>query len=324
MSEHLKNREQWLKERKTGLGATDVATIIGAIIPEMKAFKTPLDVYMSKKGMAEPVKDSEALYWGRVLEPLIIERYEKDTGYVVSQTGQTIFRHPEFEHHSCSPDGLIINSNPERGLEVKTAGRFGNLSDWGPDDSDEIPLPYLVQIMWCMHVTGRKYWDVAALITGNDYRVYHFEADPEMIQMLVEEADRFWNNHVLADIPPPPINTDERIQFLRRLHPVSDEKLIPAEQDHLDLAYEYAGILIEEGERKKRKEEIKADLIEAIGGHDGLLTPDGKKITYKFGKPKKVTDWKACILDLGGNQDNITRHTTESDPTRTFRCGVKL
>jgi len=316
-------RDEWLEERKKGMGATDVATIIGAIVPEMKAFKTPLDVYMSKKGMAEPTPDNEYMYWGRTLEPIIIDRYERDTGYVVNRTGQEIYRHPEFEHHACSPDGLITNSDPARGLEVKTAGRWA-ISDWGPDGSDEIPLPYLIQVQWGLHVTSRKYWDVAALITGNDYRVYHIEADQDMIQMLVEEVDKFWKDYILADVPPPPLDTDEQIRFFKKLYPVSDEKLIVATQDHLDLAYEYAGIISQEKDLKKRKEQIKAELIAEIADHDGLLAPDGKKITYKFGKPKQETDWRKCILDLGGTQDNINKHTVEKAAERRFYCGVKL
>lgn len=302
------------------MGSTDVATIIGAIVPDMTAFKSPLEVYVSKKETTDSVKDNEAMYWGRALEPVIIDRYEEDTGYRVNRTGQTIYRHPIHEHHTCSPDGLITNSDPKRGLEIKTAGRWA-VSDWGPDGSEEIPLPYLVQVMWCMWVTGLQYWDLAALITGSDYRVYHIEANSKLIEMLVEETDRFWKDHVLAGVPP---GTEGRTQFKRIQPPVSEGNYILAEQDHLDLAYEYSRIVSEEGELKKRKEEIKIELIAAIGDSSGLMTDGKEEITYRKNKPNEVVDWMACVKELGGTLDNVKRHTTKLEPNRTFRCGVKL
>lgn len=72
------NRDGWLKARKRGIGGSDAAAALG-----MSPWKTQLELYLEKRGeLMAPDIDSEAMLWGRVLEPVIRQQYAERTGKI--------------------------------------------------------------------------------------------------------------------------------------------------------------------------------------------------------------------------------------------------
>ena len=75
------NREQWLKVRKQGIGASDAAAAVG-----LNPYQSPLELWMIKTGrdglLPAPNPDDihTPLYWGNLLEPKVAEAYAKATG----------------------------------------------------------------------------------------------------------------------------------------------------------------------------------------------------------------------------------------------------
>lgn len=67
--------EEWLEERKRGIGSSDAGTIMGA-----SPFQTPYGLYLLKTGRAEPVKESDAMFNGHILEPAVAEWFSGKTG----------------------------------------------------------------------------------------------------------------------------------------------------------------------------------------------------------------------------------------------------
>ena len=59
-------KEAWLSERRKHITGTDVAAILG-----LSRFKTPLRVWLEKKGEIEP-DENEAMRWGKRLERVIL------------------------------------------------------------------------------------------------------------------------------------------------------------------------------------------------------------------------------------------------------------
>lgn len=54
------SHEQWLQVRKTGIGGSDAAVILG-----ISPFKSPLELWNEKvKDIAESAEETEAAYWG--------------------------------------------------------------------------------------------------------------------------------------------------------------------------------------------------------------------------------------------------------------------
>jgi predicted phage-related endonuclease len=72
---------------------------------------------------------------------------------------------------------------------------------WGEDNTAAIPAHYLVQITHYQAVTGWL-WNVAALIGGTDFRLYHIERDLEAEAGLNKAEELFWREYVLKRVPP--------------------------------------------------------------------------------------------------------------------------
>jgi predicted phage-related endonuclease len=67
----------------------------------------------------------------------------------------------------------------------------------------QVPLPYLIQCAWYLLLTQVPHCDVAVLFGNAELRVYQIPRDPELEILLLDHAIRFWEDHVLKDIPPP-------------------------------------------------------------------------------------------------------------------------
>ena len=70
------NRIEWLESRRNGLGGSDIAAICG-----LSKWSTPRDIWLQKTNKV-PVDDNmnDVQYWGTVMEPLIVKRFEEVTG----------------------------------------------------------------------------------------------------------------------------------------------------------------------------------------------------------------------------------------------------
>lgn len=69
------SREQWLSERKKGIGGSDSAAVLG-----LSKWKSPYQVWCDKKGYNFlESSDNASLFWGRTLEPVI--RHTKKVDY---------------------------------------------------------------------------------------------------------------------------------------------------------------------------------------------------------------------------------------------------
>lgn len=192
-------RSEFLERRRTGLGGSDIAAIVG-----LSKFATPYDVWLSKRGEApEDDSDKPWLYWGAVLEDVVAKEYALRTGNKVQRVNAQLI-HPEYQFALANIDRAIVNPEirgnvrwidgrltTDRILECKTANGFA-ASLWGADGTDEIPDYYVCQVQWYMGITGARYADVAVLIGGNDYRSYTVEAHPELFADLLTEAAAFW------------------------------------------------------------------------------------------------------------------------------------
>ena len=73
-------RIEWLKERKTYIGGSDIGCILG-----LSRFKTPLDIFLDKTTDRVDESMSEAAYWGRMFEDIVAKEYAKRTGHEIDR-----------------------------------------------------------------------------------------------------------------------------------------------------------------------------------------------------------------------------------------------
>jgi putative phage-type endonuclease len=320
----MTEREAWLAERRTGIGGSDIAAILG-----LSPWKTAVDIWLDKTGQQadDIVGDPEAMRWGSLLEDVIAKEYSERTEHSLQRVNR-ILRHPAHEWAIGNVDRAIVapgsrvRVSDDGGtllgahglLEVKTASAY-KAGDWGRDgDDDAVPVHYQAQVMWYLGITGLQWADVAALIGGQRMIVRRIERDDETIAAMLERAEEFWRKHVLTRTPPEPASTKD----VERLFPADNGETVEATDDLL-AAYNAAR------EAKARIAQAEADFEAAAGriklalGERSILALNGKPlVTWKASKPARRTDWKAVAEALHAPADVIAAHTTETAGSRRF------
>jgi putative phage-type endonuclease len=184
-------RTEWLAWRKGGIGASDISALLG-----MSNFASPMSVYLDKLGLSGPDDDNEYMEFGRRAEPMLVGYFEdRHPGLFVIDC-QARVESEANPVHRCTLDGRVVehpDGEPIGVAEWKTGG----FDVW-----ETIPDAYACQVQWQMHVDQRDHaW--FGVLHGRKFRTYEVERDQRAIDFLVEAADEFWTNHVLAEKPPP-------------------------------------------------------------------------------------------------------------------------
>lgn len=183
-----------LAVRRGGVSATDVSAILG-----LSPFRSPLDVWMEKRGLAAPVEMTEDMERGNFLEDGARRWYAHRTGAKVAQPGTVA--HPRDSLIIATPDGVALHKGGEvKGLEIKMPS---SARDWGEPGTDAVPSYYVPQCVW--QLAAMSEWtdtvDVFAVLEGKP-RLYHVRRDEELEGLLVEDMRRWWRDHVVAGKPP--------------------------------------------------------------------------------------------------------------------------
>lgn len=192
----MQTREEWLKGRKEYVGGSEIAAIAG-----LSPYKTALEVYMDKISDEVTELKSEAAEWGIALEPLVANKYAAMTSYVVSEESNVI-RHPEHPFLAANIDRWV--NDKEFVLECKTAS-FRQKDYWGrAEGTDAIPDQYLCQVAFYAAICDVPKVDVAVFFDIQDFRIYTYDRNKDFENKLIKIGINFWNNNVLARVPPEP------------------------------------------------------------------------------------------------------------------------
>ena len=121
-------------------------------------------------------------YWlqrGIDLEPCAVSMYELLNGVDVQLIGLCL--HDDIEA-GASPDGLI---GDDGGLEIKCPSPRTHQIYL---DEEKLPDKYKAQVMGCLWITGRKWWDFMSYHPDMDPVVIRVERDEEYIEKLSQEV----------------------------------------------------------------------------------------------------------------------------------------
>lgn len=326
MTELIKTatQEDWLALRKSGIGGSDIAAIIG-----LNRFRGPYDVYMDKTTEADTAEEpNEAIHFGILLEDIVAKEFTRRTGFKVQRVNATLRNGIRIANIDRAIINPVISGNvrfkdgaltTDALLECKTAG-WHSAWRWGPSQEEsikkglptagaEMPVEYLAQIQWYMGITGCKTSYVAVLIGGQDYRIYRVDRDEEIIQSLYEAADEFWQ-HVQKGEPPEPKTAEEAA---KTWHQDNGEAV---EADNAAAAA-FGELVTLKAQAKTLADQIaeKEDQIKMAIGENTMLTLGGNKIaTWKAGS-RNTIDTKALRADHPELANQYTKTTT----TRTLR-----
>ncbi len=247
-------REEWIAERRTGLGGSDSAAAVG-----QSAWRTPLDVYLSKVGDDDQPPTPE-MRRGTVLEPAVRQMYCDETGYSV-ETPRKILRHPEHSFILASLDGI---ADGRIVVDLKTAR---SKTGWGEPGTDEVPVDYLFQVQHYMAVTGFLTAEIGVLFGTNfDFAIYEIPGDIEFQKLLIEAEIRFWAR-VEAREPPDAICAAD----VKRLWPIARKGIVAqATPEDFSHAAQLQNIKEEIKSLESAKESLEDSLKMRLGGAEEL------------------------------------------------------
>lgn len=311
-----------LEARRQTLGASEIPAVIG-----ISPYKGAFEVWLEKRGLTAPRSDDTPWQaWGLKMEPVLADAYldfmarEHSQIPILSGDGRTPVQ-VAGTPWSCTPDRLVTcytaeAETAEWGVDFKQS-RYGD--GYGAKGTEEVPAHVYTQCQWSMMVTDRGRWDVAALIGGSDFRVYHLMRDSGHIRDLVAAAQAFWR-HVLDGTEPPLDASNAAKQYLQRRFP-ADEAVdpLPVYDDPATLAlFQELRLIRAEGKRAEERQATLENQIKLlIGSRPGIVTPLGKA-TWKRTKDSEATDWEALARALNPSADLIARFTTPKPGVRRF------
>ena len=178
--------EDWqaYREKQKGIGGSDVATILG-----LNPYKSVFTLWLEKTGQIEPpVLNNEYIEWGNILEPVIREKFAKETGFEVEEN-HWVMLHDQHDFMVANVDGEVTDpqfAGKKGVLEIKTAGeRMRDQWENGP------PNHYMLQLQHYLAVLDYSYGYVAVLIGGNTFKYYLVERDDYVIDNIIQAEAEF-------------------------------------------------------------------------------------------------------------------------------------
>lgn len=271
-ADYARSRRPWLAARRQGLGASEVAAVLG-----LSDYATPLDVWLDKTSTADPADEppSEAALWGNRLERAIADefrvRHSRRLGVKVLPTPGLLAH----EHHPwmlATVDRVLVHRRDGSfrcPLEIKTAGTYA-AKEWG----DEPPLKYRVQVQVQLAVTGADHGLIVPLFAGQKMPApWRVDRDDEAIAAIVEHAGAWWRQHVVGGVMPDPTARD--VSTLAAVWPEADDTEAVLDDSLVDRLRLRARITRRIRDLEAARDRVDAAVKAAMGPAKKATTPDG-------------------------------------------------
>lgn len=214
----MSDRTAWLAERRTGIGASDTAAIMG-----VSPWSTPYQVWISKLVDIPEDADDEAMWWGSTLETVILDRWadQRDVTYKVRDT---LLRSDVFPWLLATPDAVTTDGHP---VDAKNSG------DWY---WDEIPIHYRIQVQHQMIVCQESpVGYLAVLHGGRKLETYEVEWDDVLALDIINATKEFWA--LVEAEEPPPVEAEDNA-MMATLWPQHEEKAVEIPEELADMLTE--------------------------------------------------------------------------------------
>ncbi len=310
------DREAWLEERRKGIGASDVAAILG-----LSPWNTPYALYAEKVGLVPlDAPGTEAMEFGLRAEPMLRAYFEDRTGLRVIGE-QTNVVHPDHAWAKATLDGYAVEhgtDDPELAVAVV---EFKSTAD---AEWTEVPAHYACQATWQMFVTGAEavMFGVLHLAFGRPtFRIYEFKRDESDIAYVADRCRRFWYDHISMGIPPEVDGSDVTTTAIVQAYPEPIGDVLEADAAARVLV-ERVRNLTEMAERDDELGRAKNELRHLLREHEALVDP--AEVDAK-GRPRKLASFKTqsrTSLDAAALRERYPRAAarfTRETTTRVLR-----
>ena len=304
------SHEDWLEERKKGIGSSEAGTIMG-----VNHFDTPYKLWRRKTGVDQPIEQNEAMELGHHLEPAVASLFAARTGAFIRKDseGDWLAVDTQREYLRVSPDRIYYRQGDrhtkknQRILECKTTSI--------EIDPNNIPVYWYCQIQYQMGVMGIKGGAVGWI---SSYPRLHFDyVEVEFNEMfynsLLEVLEPFWFVNVLGGVAPDDINSEDTL--IR--HPSTNEGTTIEAQPELIEVY---NALKEINSSIKAMEQTKTSLEDeikiAMGDAETLVSPTGTVMAVW--KNTKATQKFNAKAFMEADPTGYAKYLETTTPSRRF------
>jgi hypothetical protein len=286
------SREEWLALRKSTIGASEAAALVGA-----HPWLTPYELWARKSGLVTDAEETPAMRRGRHLEAVAIDflREERPSWLIKANPipGGVIYRDPQ-AGLSCTPDALV--NDLDRGLsldlgvcQIKSVEPHIFHRAWSPGDTGagpEVPLYVAIQAIQEATLIGASWACAGALVVGHGIDLHLIEIDLHagIAARIRKEAADFWRRVRENDPYPPDYARDGEI--IKCLYADDDggETDLSSNERAVKLVAAREGLKRIEtagGDAVKERKLIDAEIIHLLGNAARGMLGDGRVIEAK-------------------------------------------
>ena len=205
----LKDRDDWLENRKNYIGGSEASAILG-----MNPYMSNLELWEIKTGrrIPEDISDKSYVQYGTEAEKYLMALFRLDfPQYEVQYEENNSYTNDRYPWAAASLDGVLVEKETGRKgiLEIKTTNILQSMQREKWDH--RIPDNYYVQVIHYLMVTEFDFVILKAQLKSEfDREIYlqtrHYTIEREevedQIRYLAEQENQFWD-YVKEDRRPP-------------------------------------------------------------------------------------------------------------------------
>lgn len=280
-----KDRAEWLKYRESGIGSSEVATIVG-----LNPWETPYQLWRRKVGFDAPKQENFAMKAGHYLEDAVAQFWHDETGQdiIKSSAGDWLIVNDERPYMRVSPDRTywladMPHNNVNKGiLECKTTQMS--------IDADDIPKHWFCQVQYQLGVAELEQGSLAWLCSGREFGYKNLALVPDFFAWLVEEVEKFWLDNIQGKQEPTAANVQD---ILLKYNRHTDGKIVEVNDD-IFAAYQNLKAVKDELSAIEEKKAALEEKIKLGFGDAEAISYGGQTLaTWKAPKPSNKFDAKA-------------------------------
>lgn len=297
------DRSSWLDARANGVGASEVAAMLGE-----SRWESALSLYVSKTTPRRDDEQTEAQFWGLRLEKVVAEVYAERTGRPTEWSG-LMLRSKLYPWMVCTLDARTGSERADWPCDAKTAHAL-KASEW----SDGPPRDYYLQLQQQMLVTGEQKATIACLLGGQRLVWCDVERDEIECRRIVHMTRIFWERCVLARVPPAPDGSAASREALAAMYPDANDATVVLDSEFDELFDELGALKATAKTMKRRTDEIENRFKAALGTASCGVLPSRNTVHWEERAGGIL--YKAAAESLGATPQMLERF--RNGRTRTF------
>jgi putative phage-type endonuclease len=322
--------DEWLAERRKGIGGSDAASILS------EGYGCPRALFYDKSGVEPDFQHSPETMGlferGHSLEPLIARRFTKETGLVVRNMPTRVsvdrpWMRVNVDRMIHSLDvGEFAGMGPGY-LECKTANEhvFSNMQQEG------MPSHYVIQVQHGLAVTSWQ-WGYFAVLEPYTFKflAFPYKRNEKLVTVLLDAEEVFWCEVKAGNIPAKLADFNdsrcEKCQWRRSCRnaealPKTVKKKAVYEPDTSEAADILAGNIkllaaqVDDADTALQNEHAK--MKELMGDRTAILVPrQGVKFSFNWQSGRHAWDTKALDAE---RPDLASVYKLRGEPFRQLR-----